>query len=335
MKHLTCQIATTAHWAAGLALALSCAHVHASNSARYTLETVGPTGKWVKPEGISPGGRITGSYDNQKTMEDSMFTYVNGRYHKIPSVDPASGVAINDVGVVVGWSPGPESRDDFYQDETGRHTIKPGGFTAEDINDAGQVAGAHYDVSGRRTGAVYSIATATFEFIPGVGKNHSRPKAINNAGTVAGYIHEGSCFIYKDKVMTDIGTLGGSTCYANDINDDGEVVGESKNPKGRPRAFLWKDGQMIDLVPNQGTSWATGINNHHQIVGAWSASDGSDFFLWENGSAVDVMSLLGPADKERLEDIYRLTGINDAGEIIGWGTVEGEMRTFILKPIAP
>ncbi|HEY5730708.1 MAG TPA: hypothetical protein VIS72_11690, partial [Anaerolineales bacterium] len=47
--------------------------------------------------------------------------------------------------------------------------------------------------------------------------------------------------------IVDLGILGGDSSRAQDINERGQIVGESTNPSGDTHAFLWKNGVMIDL----------------------------------------------------------------------------------------
>lgn len=75
--------------------------------------------------------------------------------------------------------------------------------------------------------------------------------------------------------MIDLGTLGGSSSHAYDINDSGQVVGDSDG-----YAFLYDGGNMIDLntlLPT-GSGWelsvAYGINDSGQIVGQGSNING-------------------------------------------------------------
>jgi probable HAF family extracellular repeat protein len=78
--------------------------------------------------------------------------------------------------------------------------------------------------------------------------------------------------------ITDLGTLGGTFSIALEINERGQVVGESKKESGLSGAFLWQDGTMVELgtVPDAGLNGATGINNRGQIVGV----GGGTAVLW-------------------------------------------------------
>jgi len=71
--------------------------------------------------------------------------------------------------------------------------------------------------------------------------------------------------------VVDLGTLGGVTSFAEDVNDRGHVVGSSATPAGETHAFFWRQGQgMVDLGTLGGNqSGATDVNNSDQVVG-WS-----------------------------------------------------------------
>jgi probable HAF family extracellular repeat protein len=47
--------------------------------------------------------------------------------------------------------------------------------------------------------------------------------------------------------VTDLGTFGGSTSVALDINAAGQIVGTAYTAANIPRPFLYRDGVMIDL----------------------------------------------------------------------------------------
>jgi probable HAF family extracellular repeat protein len=73
--------------------------------------------------------------------------------------------------------------------------------------------------------------------------------------------------------LTDLGTLGGSTSIARDINDSGHVTGQSQTASGQNLGFLWQDdGKGMKPIHTLGgstitTSPARGINKHGQVVG--------------------------------------------------------------------
>lgn len=74
--------------------------------------------------------------------------------------------------------------------------------------------------------------------------------------------------------MTDIGTLGGPSATAADINNKGQIVGWSDTTQGDRRPYLWRpnSGCMADLgtLGAKKYSLALAINNHSEVLGvAW------------------------------------------------------------------
>jgi probable HAF family extracellular repeat protein len=66
-------------------------------------------------------------------------------------------------------------------------------------------------------------------------------------------------------VVTDLGTLGGLSAQAYDINESGEVVGYSTTAASQGHAFLWRNGMMTDLGTLSGTqAVANAINKFAQ-----------------------------------------------------------------------
>jgi probable HAF family extracellular repeat protein len=105
------------------------------------------------------------------------------------------------------------------------------GASANAINDSGQIVGYSVSSDSSRRAFFYSDGIM-HELIPLSGLS-SVAKAINNQGQVVGFA--GTAFIYNDGIMTDINTLISSTSGwtiidADDINDNGLIVGEGYCP---------------------------------------------------------------------------------------------------------
>ena len=86
---------------------------------------------------------------------------------------------------------------------------------------------------------------------------------------------------------------------------------------------------MIAGTPN---SQADFINAKRQIMGGWFACDTSilDAFLWENGSMVDLNTLISPNSPFQL---YWAPFIDDEGVIGAFGSLaNGDSHTVLLIP---
>jgi len=145
---------------------------------------------------------------------------------------------------------------------------------------------------------------------------------------------------------TDLGHLEGTPAgiynQATSINDHGDVVGFAcVGPSTNPvtcieDAFLWtRDKGMQDLgrLPGDiaaGAPCCNTINNNGVIVGlSVDASYNERAVVWQGKGPVDLNTLI-PENSGWLLECAQ--GINDAGEIVGFGTLNGSTHAFLAKP---
>jgi len=117
--------------------------------------------------------------------------------------------------------------------------------------------------------------------------------------------------------IMDLGTLGGATAFARDINEPGQIVGESTTAGGQTHAFLitpWSgSGRMVDLGTLGGTfSQALAISNRGQVVGTSTLSGETQTraFLWDQGKLTALPPLDGSMFSEGID-------VNDDGIVVG------------------
>ena len=113
----------------------------------------------------------------------------------------------------------------------------------------------------------------------------------------------------------DLGTLGGPTAFARDINEPGQIVGESTKANGDTHAFLFTPwvGGLRDLGTLGGTfSQARAISNRGQVVGSSSLAGENETraFLWDQGKMTALPPFQGAQFSEGID-------VNDAGVVVG------------------
>jgi probable HAF family extracellular repeat protein len=139
----------------------------------------------------------------------------------------------------------------------------------------------------------------------------------------------------------DLGNLGSTAANAGlSINNRGQVVGAS-SPTDQSTtfngvlAFLWtreKGIKSLGVLPGDVASGATGINDRGEVIGASIDPMGNPrAVVWHDASIADLNDL---AVADSPFDVLLLAfGINDAGEIVGFGvTTGGDVHGFLATP---
>lgn len=274
-----------------------------------------------------------------------------GAPHELWSDQTVGGnlLGINNSGEIVGRygsgsgiplpGPGvPYGRAFYFSTATGRIDIglaPTGNSKAAAINAAGQVAGTSETLD-----TVIINGTPMQQYIPhafvwdktngiraigDLNGGDSFANAVNSYGQVVGYGdlangHWGAFVWDATNGIRDLPTTPGQSSQAYAINDRGQVLGVDFGIGG----VLW------DLATGTETAVPNGdaLNNLGQVVG--SAYGGGAFLWYETGGTRLLSSLIPAGTGWQLDYAF---AINDAGDIAGYGLLNGQIRGFLMTPV--
>lgn len=142
----------------------------------------------------------------------------------------------------------------------------------------------------------------------------------------------------KDGTPINIGSLGGGPfTIPSDVNDFGLVAGASLSTDGTIHPFFWTRQRGIQDLGTFPGAILTGIpcchtlNNRGDAVGL--TVDGTTFnmraVLFHDGKLFDLNTLI-PADSGW--NLQFGGSINERGQIVGWGTINGNTHAFLATP---
>jgi probable HAF family extracellular repeat protein len=261
-----------------------------------------PGGLLSQPVWISDNGLIAGISENgvtdplTGTTEDRAVLWKNGaivNLGTLPGGHESQGSVVNNAGQIVGLSSndkpdpvsyygwGTETRAVLWQNGIIKDLGTLGGpdAVAYLINQPGQIAGCSF--------------------------TNSTPNSTTGMPTL-------EPFLWEDGKMRSLGSLGGTSGCATNLNNKGQVAGTS-NLAGDAvfHPFFWSNGTLTDIGTFGGsTGYTNYMNDAGEVVG--QADRPGDVihraFLWKDGMLHD----LGTLDK--CSTAY---GINSKGQVVG------------------
>jgi probable HAF family extracellular repeat protein len=243
----------------------------------------------------------------------------------IPTTGAVAVTALNNRGNVTGYTTEPSGvQRAFFWDGAALDLGTLGGGSAQafDLNDFDQT-----------TGYGFAIGNADFRAFLGIGQTlidlgslggNSAGLAINNAGVVTGYSFlpsSGSfhAILSQNGLLYDLGTLGGGLSSGLDINEQGEVVGDSELADFSSHGFFHDGLTIHDLGTLGGTySSAVDVNNHSEATGGSTLADDMDLHavLYSGGVLSDLGTLGGTFSFG-----YK---VNDSGTVAGDSALAGD-----------
>ena len=321
-----------------------------AGSTRYTVTSLS-----YQANGINPTGQVVG-YNNQNNQAFRFTpTKPNGTSGTLVNLGTLGGTvslaeAINGSGQVVGYSTLADGTYRAFLYSNGRlyniGTLGAAYGVGYGINASGQVVGSSYTKANLDHAFLWTPSTPNGTSgkmidLGTLGGQSSSAYGVNKNGEAVGYAYRSDgnfrAFLYSNGTMKDLGTLGGDWSRADGMNDADQIVGQAYlRANVSAHACLWQNGTIKDLGTLGGTySEAYGINSSgSQIVGYSDVPSNSGYlvshaFLYSNGVMQDLNKSI-PANSGWV--LAQATGVNDAGQIVGYGTLNGQQKGFLLTP---
>jgi probable HAF family extracellular repeat protein len=202
---------------------------------------------------------------------------------------------------------------------------------ASGVNNRGDVVGSSFTAGNLASHTFVYRKGVLRDLHPFVDSGFGGSGGINNSGQIAGWLTTAPgaavAAFYGANGITVMGSLGGFWAVAEAVNNVGQLAGWSYLPgNANTHAFLYSDGVMTDIGLLGHASFASGLNDFGVVVGGFIDDRGASTqhaFVYRDG----VMSELDPFNGTN--NLSMAVGINNVGQVIGWGLVEDNWRGFV------
>lgn len=288
---------------------------------------------------INDRGQVVGQSGNSQTQNEHAFIYSQANLLMIPPLSGDNAIAVTDINesaYVVGNSVDTRNftgnnpliyRNGLTNPIDGIHDAIPYA-----INNFSTIVGGQQGFGGfvTRNGKVTYLESNTIAY------------DVNNGGDVVGMTADEKAFIYRHGKLIEIGTVHPedrqSAAYG--VNDRSEVVGYSAQESiDDGQAFFYrKRTGMVGLgrlKDNDAYSVAVGVNDCGHVVG-FSGSNfnfydiaGLSAFIFANGRMTDLNAVAATPSGVT---ITAASQINNRGQIVGRGSINGRLHALLLTP---
>jgi len=183
-----------------------------------------------------------------------------------------------------------------------------------DVNNQGHVVGWHSPPGS--FGSVHFLWTPANGWLdlPGGGLryvyNNDLGQVVANNYVATGQVET---VLWDNGQSTPLGDLGGAYALPRDLNEAGQVAGDSYTAERKWHAYLWtQEGGMVDLgTLGEDRSRAVGMNDLGWVVGDSLTADGANHaFLWTPGDGMVDLGTLGG-------NYSRAYAVNNSGQVVG------------------
>jgi probable HAF family extracellular repeat protein len=366
MKNTKAENLTTYRLAVTLiALFLLCLAISQSLAAQtsYTVTDVGPLND-INDEApgatcVSNAGMVIGRA-LLPAGPDRPFLWIKSNILDLGTFGGPNGGArgINARGEVVGKADTaavPEQEHAFFWSDGVLHdlgTLGGDSSVANSINKLGSTAGAAdttipdptHTIGLTENHAFLRTLDGALQDLGTLGGPNSHGISINDNGVIVGWSQidfEVGAFgipdlhpvMWVNGVPARLPDLGGSVSLATSVNNEGNAVGQSFLADDSAfYAVMWQKGELSNLgaIGDDVLSSASSINNRGDVVGlSVTTSFASRAFRWQKGAMIDLNTLI-PANSGWV--LLGAAHINDAGQIVGSGLLNGNLHAFLLTP---
>jgi len=318
----------------------------------YTIADLGTLGGIRSSAyGLNNRGHVVG---HSETSEGNIhaFLYEGATMIDLGTLGGRSSYAyrINDAGIIVGRAENEAGLYRAFFTRSGSPMVDIGlldlGFqefsTALGINMRGHIVGYRHQPGDHMTAhnRVFRFIDNRTEDLGTFGGEDGVVTAINDAGQMVGSFGTEPHADYADRrafitttagVGIPLGTLGGRVSVALDLNDAGEAAGNAQTPTGQYHGFVYRSATLIDIgtLPGGKQSFAHGINRPGDVVGSADSGETLRAVIYRDGALTDLNTYLAASAGWVLNEAR---AINDSGQIVGTGLINGQQHAFLLSP---